>query len=425
MKHSGIYHGNKSVIDVFSKILLYLTVLFIPINWLPAIDPQIIRYATYIALLLFIILQILDILVSANIKIPYPSVTITSILITLAVIAYGDIPRALIMGFGISTIFYFYRNQTDIQRIFHLFTIWIIILSVYSLFITFGPFSGFEISAPLNPTYNNPVDRWPGAYMHQNSFGFYAGRGVYTLTSVGFIFSTIYAYSHKSIGYFIGSSILIAQLINIYWLTGSGRAGFLLPLFLVLVAIFKRNGYEKTIPIIVISPIIIWPLVYLFKDFNAINQYIDYMNGVTSGRVRLYFDAVNILTSNPQALIGWGPKPWSEYTMVEMGVGSSFFSSENHFTRPHNFAFEFFVSYGLIIGSLLMYVCWNIAKGIVQQIQQSVSSTQQGIVVFLSGAILIGMAVGGKIGPFPINLPPMLLWWIGFGSFVSHITHNN
>jgi hypothetical protein len=377
-----------------------------------------------VLLIIFIIVQIITLLTTIQIEIPWLSMVVTSSVLCLIVLTYGNLTRALIIGFGVSTTFHFHRNKELVGGIFRFFTIWMTILSIYSLLITISPISGFTLAGDLHPGYVNPVEKYPGEYIQENSFGFYGVRDVYTLTSVAFVFTVIYSWMKNSRWYYLAGLILFLQLTNIYWLTGSGRAGFVLPLFLGIIALVKLTSMKKWIPIIIFSPLILWILIFTFRHIPTVERYSLYLDEFMSHRLSMYTDSIQILISNPRSLIGWGPAPWGEYTLIELGVESSINSYGKYLKRPHNFAFAFSIQYGLLSGLMLVHLCWNIARSSTSQIHRSTSATHLAILVFLSGSIFTGLAVGGKIGPYPINTPDMILWWMGYGVFISNASND-
>jgi hypothetical protein len=369
-------------------------------------------------MILFIILEISHMIWSNKMELPWPKLFISSVLIGLSVFIHGFLTHALIIAFGCTTVFYFHRNRKSADLIFHTFTIWITILTSYSLIITFSPLAGFEPTSPLFSGYTSPAERFSHPFIKQNSFGFFGERGVYGLTSIALIFSIIYSHKTQSKIYYLSSILLFTQLINIYWLTGSGRAGFVLPLFFIIVLGIKKYLTESLIPLVVFSPLITWIGLFTLKDVSALTPIIETLNTIMSNRLALYLDTIQILISNSQSIVGWGPTPWGDYSHAELGIKSSIGTYGQVLTRPHNFLFEVLIQYGLMVGFLLIYVCWQITKETVKEVREPTSSTQFALVIVLAGTIFTGIFVGGKVGPYPVNDAQMILWWIGFGAFL-------
>lgn len=408
----------------FNLIILQILIVLTTIRWIPGVHPRSIRNVWKVLMVLFILYQTYAQLRDHKIVLPWIYLLSAAVLVGLGIFAYGFLTDSLIIAFGCVTVIYFYQNKNSLKIIFHTFTIWLTIVTLYSLIITFTPLSGFDMAFPLYDGYVSPEVRFSNSSIELNSFGFFGERGIYSITSVGLILSYVYYVklnSKLSKLYLLSSYILFTQLITIYWLTGSGRAGFVLPIFFVIVMLLQKTSNESILPLVVFSPLFLWTGLYLIKDYQTVRPLLESLNNLISNRIALYFDSIQLLTSNLQSFFGWGPNPWGEYTRAEMEITNSIGSPRSMLTRPHNFLFEFMIQYGILLGCFLIYICWTVSRGTIQEIRQPTSPTRFALGVILTGTIFTGLAVGGKIGPYPINTPQMIFWWIAFGGFVSDI----
>jgi hypothetical protein len=408
-------------IPSINLVILQLLVVLIPIRWLPGVHPRIIQNTWKSLMIIFILSQTYTQLRKRKLAFPWPLLLIISSIIGLGILAHGFLTDALIVAFGCVTAVYFYQNEHDIKIVYHSFLLWLTILTSYSLLVTFTPIPGFEMTFSLYNGYTSPVERFANPYININSFGFFGERGVYSITSMGFIVSLIYSIYFNSKLYYMSSFVLFAQLITIYWLTGSGRSGFIIPLFFILIVTLKITSTESMIPVVTISPLIIWTGMYSVRDYHIIRPILSGINDFMSNRPSLYFDSIQLLMNNPRSIIGWGPNPWGEYTRAELGVTVTLGDRGKYLVRPHNFLFEFLIQYGILLGTMLFYVCWRISASIVKEVRQPSSPTRFALAIILTSTVFTGILVGGKVGPYPINTPQMILWWMSFGAFVSKI----
>jgi len=367
----------------------------------------------------FVLLQVGKVLYNGHISVPWPSVVFSGIVVGIWILSYGYLTKALIISFGISSIVYFSQNRGAIKTTFSIFTLSLIIVSLYSLIVTFTPISGFEINGLLYTGYKNPVDRFHHPRILQNSFGFYGGRGIYVLISIAFVFSATLAMRESSKLHLLGSIILSTQLINIWWLTGSGRAGLLLPAFLLVILFTNWAGAEDLIPVIVFSPLIFWIIIYIAHFYINIATFIDILDNITSYRLSIYFESIEVIINNRRSLIGWGPAPWGEYSLIDLGAEPRSRVHGPELTRPHNTIFEFIIQYGIAAGSLLIYICWQMVYIAAKEAENPTSAIYLSLAVVLAGTIFVGLAVGGKTGPYSINNEAMIIWWLGLGAIVS------
>lgn len=415
-----IYNQNK--LAKIDSIILYLLVGLLSIRWFPGVGPSVFINFQKILMIIFITIQIIKVVSSGHIFVPWPSVTFAGVIVAMWILAYAYFTKALIVAFGISSIVYFIQNNRRIKTIFGIFTISMISVSLYSLIVTFTPLSGFEISAPIFSGYTNPADLFSHPRIQQNSFGFYGERGIYTLVSIAFVFSSIFAIRGSSKLYSLGAVVLVIQLINIWWLTGSSRAGFVLPIFMFVILVTRRVGLENLVPIFVFSPLIFWISLFIADVYVNINAIVATLDEFTSGRLSIYFESIEAIINNYRSLIGWGPGPWGEYLLSDLGVEPRSEIDDPRLTRPHNTLLEFLLQYGLIVGSLLVYICWQVAKKAAQEAKNPTSPSHFSLVIVLAGSFFVGIAVGGKTGPYTITDEVMIIWWLGLGALIgSHI----
>jgi hypothetical protein len=288
-------------------------------------------------------------------------------------------------------------------------------LSLFSIIITYTSLDGFNIGIPLNSAYINPVERWPGPYIKINSFGFFGQRGVYTLTSISSVYAIIYSLVYRSRVYTIMSLILGAQLVNIVYLTGSGRSGFVIIVFLLISLVARQLFTYRTIIFITFSPIMLWTCLYTGIYHDDPQGLILKLNDFMSNRLALYFDSITILTSNPKSLVGWGLNPWDDYTLSEVGVQSSIGTYGTRLTRPHNFFLEFTLQYGSLFGMMFLISLIKIGKKVSCLLKCSKDPTKLATSVVVLGVIFTGLSVGGKMGPFSVEGGSNEFWWIALG----------
>ena len=415
---------NKKHIDNVLLLILIFNVIQLPIRWLPVIsDPLILVYTQALTMFLFIVFYIGRTFIYNSLSIPFPKVIFSSVLIMMPILVAQDVMMILSILFGIMCMMFFYQNPNYVKYVFIVNAIWISAISLFALLVTYTPISGYDLPGPLRISYVNPLDRWDHPSIRQNTFGFFASRSIYTIISMTFVFTATYSWFSdniiKSTSYLVMSSVLLVHLYTIYSLTGSGRAGFIIPIFFFFIFALKKFNLEGIIPLLVISPVILWIVIYVLKNLFNIEQYLIYLDDFLSHRLSIYLDILDILTGNSRSLIGWGKAPWGEYSLSELGVHQSLTRYDSMLARPHNFLFEYTIEYGIIFGIVLLNLCVNISKTAVKEIYQPTSSTRFAIVVMILGSIFTGLAVGGKTGPYAVNYPQAALWWISLGGFIG------
>lgn len=411
--------SNHSSTQSLSTVFLYLILFFLPLRWLPGIKPIYLSSLVTLLLVGFITTQVFSVMRAEELTLAYiPLIVIALVLASVHLVNLYLTPFLIIIS-GVVSVFYFSSDSVHETRMFKFFTLWMTILSLYSLLVTYTAFSGFELSGAFySGTFAgySPTARWNHPNIVDNSFGFYGARSIYVLTEIAAVFAAVYAWKLRSVIFALSGAILMSQIFNIIRLTGSGRAGLMLPMVVIVMLVVK----EKFIPYLVLSPLVAWILLVAFKNPVVQNPIFVEINEFTSGRIALYMDSVQVLINSDQALMGLGPNPWEEFTYAELGVTDQVYRFSN-LTRPHNFALEFFIEYGLLVGGLLMYLCWGIARGAVDEIRQITTPTRFAVTIVLIGSIFVGIAVGGKVGPFPVNDGTMILWWLGLGYVIGTV----
>jgi hypothetical protein len=406
-----------AVYYVILTILLYSVVLLTPIRWLPGVEPGILTNLIKVFMIGFLSLEGFVILRNESLEIPVTSVVATAVVLAIITLYYRNFTPTLIVLFGISTVFYFQKWPRTVSGLFKAFVIWMTILSAYSIIITYTQLTGFEISGPLHSSYISPTERFGNPNITQNSFGFFGARNIYVLTEMGFVFATVYAWKFKNGLFLICSVVLGTQLLSIINLTGSGRAGLALPAFLFIIILIKTVKLEDVIPLLVVSPLIFWVLVFSIKGSIIQTQYFQSFNQFMSNRPLLYMDSIQVIISDSRSLFGWGPSPWGEYSHFDLTGEQPL--HKRMLSRPHNFILGYIIQYGILSGIALMYLCWRVAKVTVQRIRDRDNPTLLAATITMIGSIFVGMAIGGKIGPYAINDAQMIIWWVTFGSTIG------
>lgn len=409
-----------------SELILYLVALFLPIRWLPSIHPDIIYYLFKFLLLLFISIEAIHVIYERKYHILQPWFGVFSIFILIGVLSltrFASISIMLNILFLVSVANFSYRDN-KVARILHFFVVWMTVLSLYSLIITYTPIDGFSLNIPLESEYRSPVERFPGEYIELNSFGFYGTRGIYTLTSISFIFSVIYCVIHRSSKYGIMSLILGAEIINIIYLTGSGRAALVLPIFLVITIVMREKKFIEFLPVVVFSPLILWTTLYIGLEYISPKYIISNLNKFMSNRLFLYLDSITVLISNKQSLVGWGWSPWGNYALSEVGIYDSRTYGET-LTRSHNFLFEFMIQYGLLAGIIFLTALFRIARKTSHTIYNTSDSTKLAASIVVLGILFTGLSVGGKVGPFSVESRSNVFWWMTLGYLIGSSAKDN
>jgi hypothetical protein len=215
------------------------------------------------------------------------------------------------------------------------------------------------------------------------------------------------------------SSVLGIQLINIIYLTGSGRAGLVLPIFLMIVVSLKRLSYTKLVPIIVFTPLLLWLLVYSYKLYAGTGVVLLTINELMSNRLAIYLDSITVLISNSQSVIGWGVSPWGDYTLADVSVTNSIGTYGENLIRSHNFFFEFAIQYGIIAGVALLTSVFITVKKLSHSLRRENDPTKLATTVVVLGVIFTGLLVGGKMGPFSIEGRANIFWWIALAYLIG------
>ena len=411
-----------------STVSLYLIAILLPIRWLPYLDPSILYYSIRLLLILFLIFEGLNMTKESEYMISSHWVIVCIGIFIVGLISFvrfSYISKFLFVLFMLMLINYT-RSKKNVGYIFMVFTVWMTILSLFSLIVTYTPVSGFTLSEPISSGYHNPVSRWPDKPIQINSFGFFGSRGIYTLTSISYVFATVYWMVDKSYKYLIMNAILGSQLLSIIYLTNSGRSGLVLPMFLLIIISFRRLSLTRWTPLIVFSPIIFWVIVYILHLYSDITSILVMLNNFMSDRVALYMDAIAILHNNHQALVGWGLDPWDEYTVSELNVQQSSIGRYGELlTRPHNFLLEFMIQYGLLTGILFLSILSTAVYKISHEIRKTNDPTKLSVAIIVTGIIFVGLSIGGKSGPFSVGTRSNIFWWISVGYIIGDSVEEN
>ena len=402
-----------------SEVLLYLIAIFLPIQWLPSINPDLIYYLFKILLVLFVFVEFLRVIQNGQYAVLTSWSIVFAVFLFIGVLALSRfvfLSIILNIMFFMSVVNFVYEGG-KIKPIILFFIFWMTLLSLFSLIVTYSPLSGFKLGTPLHPGYRSPIERWPGSNIEMNSFGFFGTRSIYTLTSISFVFAMVYSLTTRSIKYWLMSTVLIAQIVNIIYLTGSGRAGLVLPFFLVASILLKKFRVSKLLPVLVVSPIFIWVIIWIYKGYIGFGDLLSTLNEFMTGRLLLYLEAITVLVSNPQSLIGWGLSPWDNYTLIELGVTPT--GSRTILTRPHNFFLEFSLEYGLIAGILLIITLIICLKKVSHILRETKDPTKMAAVIVVAGIIFTGLSVGGKMGPFSVEGRANIFWWTALAYLIG------
>lgn len=410
-----------------STVTLYLIAILLPIRWLPYLDPSILYYSLRLLLISFLIFEGLNMTKESEYMIASHWVMVCIGIFVIGLISFvrfSYLSNFLYVLFMLMLINYT-RSKNNVRYIFMIFTVWTTILSLFSLIVTYTPVSGFTLSEPINSGYKNPVSRWPDKPIQINSFGFFGNRGIYTLTSISFVFATVYWLVDKSYKYLIMSAILGSQLLSIIYLTDSGRSGLVLPMFLLIIIIFRKLSLTRWTPLIVFSPIIFWVMTYTLHLYRDITSILLILNDFMSDRVALYMDSIAILHKNHQALVGWGLDPWEQYTLSELNVQSSIGRYGELLTRSHNFLLEFMIQYGLLTGIFFLSILFTAVYKMSHEIKKTSDPTKLSVAIIVTGIIFVGLSIGGKSGPFSVGTRSNIFWWMSIGYLIGDSVEEN
>lgn len=412
---------------ISTDVILYLILFTLPIRWVPGIpqlQPLCIPIFLHLMMASYCVIVLIKIFLMKTIKISNIKLYFSSIILSFILISYSEFSSALILLFGISVGYDISLTNKEVSKYIDFFVIWITLLSAFSLLVTFSPYQWFELNVPLYENYRDPLTYFDHPRLKYNSFGFYGKRDIYVLTSIALIFSIFFMVVKSIKLYLTCSTILLAQLINIFYLTGSGRSAFVLPLFVLIVIIVVKLNFIRLIPYLVLSPLILWIILFLLKTHQYTQRILSLINEFTSNRAYLYIDSLQIIFTSSKSIFGLGPQPWGNIYLSELGIQNTFTPIESKLIRPHNFLLEFTLEFGIISGFLLLYICIVIAnKSISIFSQEQFANSQFSILAFLTGSIFVGLLIGGKSGPYSVNYEIMILWWLCFGTLIASHRH--
>jgi hypothetical protein len=197
--------------------------------------------------------------------------------------------------------------------------------------------------------------------------------------------------------------LTVSHLLLYVLLTGTGRTGMALLFAFILFTILYSLDLNKLIPVIMISPALLWATIYgmyiIFPDI-IFGDIFRLMNDFTSNRLLLYIGGIDIVVKNIFIIREGG------YTLSEM------FSLPYPASLPqttHNILINILVDKGILVGTIFTLWLWKIGK--VVSVFDVTPENQDVILAstIITGYLFTGLFVGGAI---IFNLNNSVIWWI-------------
>lgn len=408
-------------VERLSDLLLLVLVLLYPFFWLPYITPSVMWTLKQLLLISYIGLRLLKILDTGKLNIVPNSITIPLLIVpVVGILQFGPLPNIYFILFSFFVIDHFYQSHEKLKNILYLFIIWFTLHSLYALVITYSPIAGFEPVVYTGPRSYAELFNQPD--LRANSFAFYHRDFMTVPAAFALILSVslFFRGGDKKMISAMCSVILFLQMVNIVHVTGgSGRAGFVLIVFALIVCLLIQVSRLYLLPCIVISPLLLWFSIYLYIQYTLIPSYLLELNAFMSNRLFLYLDSIDVILSNVRhsLIFGLGPNPWGDYTLEQLNTNPQYgVLFDPVLTRPHNFLLNIFITSGVFVGSVIIYWCIELSrvgKGVIA----SHPPFDTGVTIALVGSIFVGISVG-KMGPFATLTNDMFLWWLCYSYFV-------
>ncbi|WP_147439981.1 hypothetical protein [Haloarcula sp. Atlit-7R] len=332
-------------------------------------------------------------------QVPIPGsdvATLPLLLIPVYIATMGPETVVLYFAFFISAIFYFYfySEQYIFRNILYIYCTFVALQSVYALTTTFSPIPSFH-TTHVRAIGGAPV----------SIYAFSGGKIYLHLAITVFISSYILARYRKWPKKLFSAYIFLtgSHLFLYVLLTGTGRTGMALLFAFILFTILYVLNLNKVIPLVMISPVLLWVAgygIYVIYPDIIFSDIFRLVNDFTSNRSLLYIGGIDIVVNNIFIIREGG------YTLSDL------FPLPYPASLPqttHNILINTLVDKGILVGTIFTLWLWKIGK--VVSVFDVTPENQDVMLAstIITGYLFTGLFVGGAI---IFNLNNSVIWWI-------------